>query len=627
MKLRSKILIGYALLLTPIMLVWGWSIFNLARLGDASEAILQENYRSILAAENMIDVIERQDSNTLLLLIGDEAGMAEFRRHEVEFLEWLGRAGDNITLENETETIEAIERGYLAYLESFSTLHGLLLTDEAAALPYYQETILPTFRQVRDSCISLREINQNAMLAASIEAQNVAGRAIWSTAVIGVISVVMGLSFSLFLANILSRPLGEMTRAAERIARGDYNINLSVKSKDELGILADELVSMSQELKSYHELNLSQILAEKQRSEAIIRSISDGIIVVNGDFEVIALNPAAAQILGTTFDEARDRHFLDIVGNRSLYEQAKTLIESGNGLSASAEARQSVLEIETKAGTQYYNTAVTRVETQDHYMLGAVLLLQDVTKLKELDRLKSDFVATASHELRTPLTGIAMSIGLLVENAGEKLSADERELLAAAQGDVQRLRALVNDLLDLSKIESGRMEMAFEMVKPSLLAERAASTMEQQAGQAKIDLTTTVSEDLPPVKADPNKITWVLTNLIANGLRYTNGGGSVGVSGRKIGRFVHLAVTDTGAGITLEHQSKIFDKFVQVTSDRSIGGSGLGLAICKEIVKAHGGTIWVESTPGEGSTFTFTLPLATEDREPAAMIMRSEHNG
>jgi NtrC-family two-component system sensor histidine kinase KinB len=157
------------------------------------------------------------------------------------------------------------------------------------------------------------------------------------------------------------------------------------------------------------------------------------------------------------------------------------------------------------------------------------------------------------------------------------------------------------------------MEMELEPVAVSLLIERAISTLAAQAEEKGLGLNHQLPADLPPVKADPTKITWVLTNLIANAIRYTEPGGQIETSARQAGDFVYMSVSDEGAGIPLDYQAKIFDKFVQVKSDKTGGGSGLGLAICKEIVKAHGGTIWVTSTPGQGSTFTFTLPAANPD--------------
>jgi NtrC-family two-component system sensor histidine kinase KinB len=168
----------------------------------------------------------------------------------------------------------------------------------------------------------------------------------------------------------------------------------------------------------------------------------------------------------------------------------------------------------------------------------------------------------------------------------------------------------VHDLLDLSKIEAGRVEMEFETLQVNIPVRKACSVFTKQAEKQQVELACNVPDGLAEVKADPNKITWVLTNLISNALRYTEPGGHIGVAAEELGDFVYLSVADDGAGIPLEYQSRVFDKFVQVKGEKALGGSGLGLAIAREIVKAHGGTIWLHSTPGQGSTFTFTLPAA-----------------
>ncbi len=609
MELRRKILIGYGLVLGLVVIVWGWAVFNLYQLGQASEAILQENYRSILAAENMINAIERQDSGLLLSMQGyTDEGSVQFRENELEFLQWLSRAKDNVTLDNEAEVLATIEAEYLAYLDlSTRLLEFSGQSDQQSGSNYYHETVLPRFKLVRDSSTQLREMNQQAMLLASERAQLVSTRAIWSMTILGVVVAVFGLILSLFLSNFLVHPLKEMTQAAGRIAEGDYDVTITVRSRDELGQLAQEIMTMSQKLKGFHELNVNRLLAEKRRGEAIIRSISDGLIMADAQLKIIAVNPMAAQMLEISSEEVKGQPCFDLLPASALYTHMKTVAETGRPPELSEE--QSTLAVRRGDRTEFYRFSITPVKTEQDQMLGVVLLLQDITKLTELDRLKSEFVMTASHELRTPLTSIGMSIGLLMEGASPKLSDQEQELLRAAQEDVQRLRHLVNNLLDLSKIEAGRVEMEFEPVSVSLLTGRAISTLANQAEEKGIELTQALPDGLPPIKADPNKITWVLTNLIANAVRYTQPGGKVCVFVEHLDDFVYLSVTDNGAGIPFEYQSKIFDKFVQVKNDQAAGGSGLGLAICREIVKAHGGIIWVESIPDQGSTFTFTIPV------------------
>lgn len=247
-------------------------------------------------------------------------------------------------------------------------------------------------------------------------------------------------------------------------------------------------------------------------------------------------------------------------------------------------------------------------------ILGVVLLLRDVTRLKEVERLKSQFVMTASHELKTPLTSIGMSIDLLLEGATDRLDERQNQLLATAHAEVRRLKHLVEELLDLERIEAGRIELELDRVPVSLLWEQVRKIFAPQAQAQGVEIRAELPPELPPVRADANKITWVLTNLVSNALRYVDQGGHVCVAARQAGDQLRLSVRDDGIGIPPEYQAKIFDKFVQVHGPAEHQGAGLGLAICREIVRAHRGAIWVESAPGAGSTFTFTLPIANQEK-------------
>ena len=601
MKLKNKILLGYSLSLTLVVLVGIWGIDNLRRLGKASEAILKENYNSILAAEKTIDAIERQDSAILLFLLENrDRGSQQFQNNQIEFLKWLGRAEGNITISGEAEIVAGIEDYYQDYLRAFFELQQ---QNNPTTDDYYQ-TILPIFEQIRDRSDRLRSVNQEAMEAASENAQQISNQAMWSLAIAGATAAVIGLGFSLLLTRRIVQPLSEMTTATEKIARGEYDIALQVKSQDELGMLGQQITTMSQKLKAFRDLNVGKVIVEKQRSEAIVQSIADGIIVVDSQLNIIAINPMAANIAQVKSMLATNNHFLDVFSDRTLYEHLKYTAETGKP----PELEDDILTVERENQIQYYKFAITPVVTETEEVVGAILLLQDVTKLKELDNLKSEFVATASHELRTPLTGMAMSLNLLSEITEEKLSNSELELLEGAVEDVERLRSLVNDLLDLSKIESGKIDLDFVDVEINFLLEKAVSALNIQAEQNQIDLVMEpLAEDIK-TKVDANKIIWVLTNLIANAIRYSDSEGEIKIGARSRNSWIEIFVTDRGAGIPLEYQNKIFDKFVQVKTKKDVGGSGLGLAICKEMVQAHGGRIWVDSTVGEGSTFTFTIP-------------------
>jgi NtrC-family two-component system sensor histidine kinase KinB len=279
------------------------------------------------------------------------------------------------------------------------------------------------------------------------------------------------------------------------------------------------------------------------------------------------------------------------------------------GFQPSVPEEQRIILMPRGDRPRHYLFSITAIRSKDRHLSGVVLLLKDVTRLKEVEQLKSEFVMAASHELRTPLTSMGMSIDLLLEHAAPKLGDADRELLQAAHEEVHRMKALVNDLLDLSKIEAGRIDLEFESVQVQTLLDYVRTIFGNQVEQKHVELTWKLPEDLSNIRADSNKITWVLTNLISNALRYVPDGGHIQVAAKRIGPYIHLSVRDDGPGIPQEYQGKIFQKFVQVKG-REVGGTGLGLAICKEIVRAHGGTIWAESESGQGSIFTFTVPVA-----------------
>ncbi|MFH1113517.1 MAG: ATP-binding protein [Pseudomonadota bacterium] len=609
MTLKKKILIGYGVAVVLMGLVVAWAVANLVFLGKATDAILSENYRSIIAAENMVDALERQDSGILLVFMGDtEKGIAQFRENEAGFLVWLGRAKDNITIQGERKLLETIEAGYAAYRRQFSALTDLHRRDKPPlGTTYYHETVHPVFAKVREACISLRNLNEETMYSASVRARSVAERAIWSTTLVAASALIVALLFSLFLAERIVRPIRGFMEASRKISSGDYSVQVPVETGDELGSLADEFNRMATQIHQYHELNIEQIIAEKTKGEAILAGIEDGLVVFDTGLKVTGINPAALRLLGLAFAETSTLECAEIFPDSDVCDLIRRTVETGKQPAVPDEQR--IITISTGERSRHYLFSVTAIRGRDRTLSGIVLLLRDVTRLKEVERLKSEFVMAASHELRTPLTGLGMSVDLLLEHASGALSEADRELLKAAHEEVHRMKALVNDLLDLSKIEAGRIDLEFESVPVPTIFDHVKAVFKSQMEMKEVTLVSEPPEDMPGVRADANKITWVLTNLISNALRYVSKGGHIELAAQRIGVHVHLSVRDDGPGIPQEYQSKIFQKFVQVKGQEP-GGTGLGLAICKEIVRAHGGAIWVESSPGQGSTFTFTLPAA-----------------
>lgn len=604
MTFKKKILIGYGVCFVLMGLVIGWAVTNLVSLGKATDAILSENYRSIIAAENMVDAIERQDSGILLIFLGDgKKGAAQFHENEALFLGWLARAKDNITIVGEADIIQSIQKDYETYRSLFFDLNKLQnVTHPAFYLSLYQETIHPAFDKVRKACISLRNLNEETMYAASVKAGKVAHRAIWSTILVALAALMAALVFSLFLVERIVQPIRRFMEASGKISSGDYTVKIPVETKDELGELANEFNKMTMQLASYHEMNIEQIITEKNKGEAILSSIEDGLAVFDTRLRLTSINPAATRMLNLAFYGNSLLHCDDILPGSPVCEQIRKTIETGERSPVPDEKR--IIHISGR----YYLFSITVIVGKNHYLSGIIVLFRDVTRLREVEKLKSEFIMAASHELRTPLTGLGMSIDLLLEHASDDFKEKDRELLQAAHEEVQRMKALINDLLDLSKIEAGQIDLVFENISVKTLFDLVVSVFKNQMDIKQVKLILDVPGNLPDLRADLNKITWVLTNLISNALRYVGKGGRIELIAHSAGPYIHLSVRDDGPGIPLEYQSRIFQKFVRV-NEGDPGGSGLGLAICKEIIRAHGGTIWVESAVDKGSTFTFSLPI------------------
>jgi NtrC-family two-component system sensor histidine kinase KinB len=609
MTLKQKILTGYGFAFVLMTLVIIWAVANLVSLGKASQAILSENYRSIIAAENMVDALERQDSSILLIYLGDkEKGTSQFRQNEAVFLQWLARAKDNITVEGEADLVRRIDKNYDIYRHSFSRFTDFKAeTTGSESYQSYHKSVFPLFAEVRNACIGLRSLNEKTMYTASLKAGYVARRAIWSTSFIAGCALMAALAFSLVLAEKLVKPIKNFMEASRKLSSGDYSVCVPVETGDELGKLAEEFNEMASKLLRYHQMNIEQIIAEKNKGQAILSSIEDGLIVFDTTLKVTGINPAAREMLGVPFADANLLQCSDLLPDPKVCNLIKNTVDTGTPVSLPDEQRITV--ISTPKRKRHFLFSVTAVHGKDRNLSGIVLLLRDVTRLKEVEQLKSEFVMAASHELRTPLTSLGMSVDLLMEHLSGSLPENDQELLMAAHEEVHRMKSLVNDLLDLSKIEAGKIQMEYESVKISTLFNHVGKIFKNQIDMKQIKISFEASENLPQVKADANKITWVLTNLVSNALRYVGKDGLIQLIAHRIGKNIHLSVKDNGSGIPQEYQPKIFQKFVQV-KDQYAGGSGLGLAICKEIVRAHGGTIWVESTKGEGSTFTFTLPIS-----------------
>ena len=347
-----------------------------------------------------------------------------------------------------------------------------------------------------------------------------------------------------------------------------------------------------------------KIKIEKQRINSVLRHVAEGLIIVDNDGKVLVLNPAAEQLMGMSKEDKVGKHILEGLREEQMVGLAKD--------------QQHEIEIELagpSAGTKKTLRASSAViENEAGQTIGMVSVLSDITKQKELDRMKDSFVSNVSHELRAPLISIKKSIELILENSKDAVPAEMKQFLNIANNNATRLTALVNDLLDMAKLEAGGMKPACQTVNGLELVKSVFEMLGVWSQTRGVTLVPEVPAELT-FDADQKMISQVVTNLVGNAIKFTPRGGSVTVRGWQDGDKVKVSVIDTGCGIPADSVERIFEKFEQAKSIRSPDtpkGTGLGLAIVKEIVTLHGGSIRVESQEGHGSTFTFEMPQRHE---------------
>ncbi len=345
-------------------------------------------------------------------------------------------------------------------------------------------------------------------------------------------------------------------------------------------------------------------------AEAVLASLATGVIITDTFARITFINRAAAAAFGVDSKSAPGLPFGEIIG----HEQVKKMILEITGSAGDRCSGETplTLNITVNGNEQYFKVEVAPV-FEGGVFTGVACLLSDITHYKRVDRLKTQFVATISHEFRNPLTSIVMATDLLLDGARRENPEEPRMLLSAIREDGQRLKRLVDNLLELSRLEEGQIKMEMESVEVAEMVSLAIGPLQLQLKEKNITLTEDIPENLPEVFVDATKATWILTNLVGNAIRYTPRGGEIAIAATHRKNKVYISVTDSGAGIPENYHEKIFEKFTQVKGRANVGGAGLGLAIAKEIVEAHGGRIWVESRVNEGACFTFTLPIKPKE--------------
>ncbi|UOE46565.1 ATP-binding protein [Mucilaginibacter sp. SMC90] len=557
--IKTKLMLGLLFLFIVIISFGGLGIYFVNRLSSDAGKILKDNQISVEYCGQMLKALDQIQE--------DPSQIAVFEK--------------NLRLEENNIT----EPGEFQATAQVRALFEQLKKNPAA---------FTQFREMHKAIFKIDDVNEIAIIHKNAKAVATARQATaWLTIIVTILSLA-AFSFIINFPGIISKPIKELNAGILEIAGKNYSARVHLKQQDEFGSLAETFNTMAGKLDEYEHSNLAEIKAEKGRIEAIINKMNDGIIGFNNRNEILFLNSAAEGLFGLREKDITGKYAADIAIQNDLL---RTVLQNET-------SKQLKIYLDNKES--FFVQESISIQT-DGITWGRVIILRNITPYKELDAAKTNFIATISHELKIPLFAIAMSTQLLEDKRIGELNNDQAEILGTIAKNTERLLKITGELLNLSQIETGQIQLKKEPVLPETLIMKAVQAVKQQAGQKNITIHECVAKKLPPVNLDDEKTIWVLINFLNNAIKFSAEQSTVAIMATQERDIVQFSVADQGRGIEEQYVSRVFEKYFQVPGSNEKSGTGLGLSISKEFIEAQGGKIWVNSTFGEGSTFGFNI--------------------
>ena len=604
--LRAKLLLGFAGLMLLLVIVSGIGVVVINWYSQAIDKVLHDNYDSVIYGQKMLDATERLTATAQELTFADRPSAQDaLAAAQQQFQANLDLENGNVTLPGEGDAAKALGEHWVAYRGRLDAVLEPGIAETERRTRY--AALLSERDQVK--ALAQRIVDMNLVNMKSINGHNKEW-ANWSMMAVSV-SLVAGLGLGLLLIMLVGRwilhPLRTFTKSAREIEAGNLNLVVPVRTKDEVGQLAEAFNSMAAKLRAFRETDQAKLLRTQQTTQQAIDSLPDAVAVINPEGVIEMANGAAARLFtlkpGSAVADLNLGWLTDLF--RAVRDQQRSYEPQGY---------QNTLQVFDNGTEKFFLPEGVPIKDAAGRLAGVTLVLIDVTRLRQIDEVKSSLVSTVSHELRTPLTSIRLANHLLLSDRIGTLSPKQTEVLMESRDNADRLQRIIENLLDMSRIERGTSALEMLPVSPHELAAEAVDQVRSAAQDKGVELKVEVPVDLPRVRADRARINHVLLNLLGNALRYTSAGGMICLSAVLEKDMIQFIVKDTGAGIPQQYQTRIFERFFRVPGQNG-GGVGLGLAIAREIVQAHGGTIRVESREGHGTTFFFTVPQETARTE------------
>ncbi|AOC93781.1 MULTISPECIES: sensor histidine kinase [Flavobacterium] len=569
MRIKTKLNLGVGLLFLMIIILSLVSAYSVFLIKQDTENILKSNYNTLEYSRNMILALDEMKS-------GSKETIQSFEEN-------LEKQTQNITEPGEKQATEKLKASF-ALLDKNNS----------------DETVKT---QIRQDIFAIMKLNLDAIKQKSDIAKHSAETANLSIAIVGSLCFLIAFNLLVNLPNNIANPIRELTLSIKEIANKNYSERVHFTSHSEFGDLAKSFNTMAQKLEEYHDSNVYKLLFEKKRLETLINNMNDPIIGLDNEGIVLFVNDEALKIIGLKSEDIIGKHASELAVSNDLI---RSLI-----LKESETPKKQPLKIFAHGKESYFekeihNITITPTGEEKEINIGDVIILRNITLFKELDFAKTNFIATVSHELKTPIASIKLSLQLLENGKTGDMNDDQKQLVESIKDDSQRLLKITGELLNLSQLETGNIQLNIGKSNPYEIVKYAVEAVKVQADQKQIQLVVDADENLKNVKADAEKTGWVLINYLSNAIRYSSEKSTILIKLKEENNQMVFQVIDTGKGIDTRYKDRVFDKYFQVPGSQK-SGTGLGLAISKEFIEAQNGSVGVESNLGLGSTFWFTL--------------------
>ncbi|WP_294307457.1 ATP-binding protein [uncultured Chryseobacterium sp.] len=570
MKLKTKLTLGVGLLFVLIVLLSVIGSVYINKLKSDTEKILTANYNSIEFSKNMLLALDKIETDSAVAIKDFQKNTALQEKNLTEF--------------GEKEATQNLNLHFKSYLQQ--------PTDKKEKL-------------IREDLVTIMSLNMKGIERKSDIAIITAGNATFWIVSLGTVCFLIAFVLLFNLPRTIAEPISQLTSSIRQIANKNYNERVHFKGSEEFNDLAHSFNVMAEKLQEYESSTLSKQLMDKKRIETLVNNMHDAVIGLDENNFIYMINDEALKITGLNKEDIIGKTVHEVAINNDLIRELLKNVD--------APAKEPI-KIVSDNKENYFEQDIVPInivktgEREKKY-IGRVILLRNITPFKELDFAKTNFIATISHELKTPISAIKMGVQLLENQKFGELNEQQKELLKSINEDGQRLLDITGELLNLSQVETGNIRLTIENCRPKEMVTAAIKNVEKLAEQKNISIITEFfTDDRDMVMADFDKTVWVLNNFLSNAIKHSFQDENIRIVVEKANTKIRFSITDTGKGIDEKYHRQVFDRYFQVPGEHQ-NGTGLGLAISKNFIEKQHGEIGVKSSPNQGSTFYFALPM------------------